>query len=109
MTWIQLFNLKIIDSKLTIKNFITKIFVMEQLIKRLSKKAVVLSGQSKKELERTCWMIVHEHKHGVMPTEYDIREIDEELYLEVLKTARDMAQVMKRDAFYLLKMTIWRF
>ena len=52
---------------------------MEQLIERLSKKAVVLSGQSKKELERTCWMIVHEHKHGVMPTEYDIREIDEEL------------------------------
>ena len=64
---------------------------MEQLIERLSKKAFVLSGQSKKELERTCWMIVHEHKHGVMPTEYDIREIDEELYLEVLKTARDMA------------------
>ena len=36
-------------------------------------------------------MIVHEHKHGVMPTEYDIREIDEELYLDVLKKARDMA------------------
>ena len=64
---------------------------MEQLIERLSKKALVLSGQSKKELERTCWMIVNEHKHGVMPTEYDIREIDEALYLEVLKTARDMA------------------
>ena len=81
---------------------------MEQLIERLSKKAITLSGQSKKELERTCWMIVHEHKHGVMPTEYDIREIDEELYLEVLKTARDMTYVKKRDAFYLLKMTIWR-
>ena len=64
---------------------------MDQLIKKLSKKAIYLSGKSKKELERTCWMIVHEHKHGVMPTEYDIREIDEELYLEVLKTARDMA------------------
>ena len=63
---------------------------MEQLIVRLSKKAVDLSGESKKELERTCWMIVHEHKHGVMPTEYDIREIDEKLYLEVLKKARDM-------------------
>jgi len=64
---------------------------MEKLIEKLSEKAVVLSGQSKQELERACWMIVHEHKHGVMPTEYDIREIDEELYLEVLKTARDMA------------------
>ena len=63
---------------------------MEQLIERLSKKAVILSGQSKKELERTCWMIVHEYKHGVMPTEYDIREIDEELYLDVLRIAKEM-------------------
>ena len=63
---------------------------MDSLIKKLSKKAIDLSGKSKKELERTCWMIVHEHKHGVMPVEYDVREIDEELYLEVLKIARDM-------------------
>ena len=63
---------------------------MKKTIKELATKAIDLSGQSKKELERTCWMIVHEHKHGVMPTEYDIREIDEELYLEVLKRARDM-------------------
>ena len=60
---------------------------MDSLIKKLSKKAIDLSGKSKKELERTCWMIVHEYKHGAMPTEYDIREIDEELYLEVLKIA----------------------
>ena len=64
---------------------------MDKLTKILASKAIELSGKSKKELERTCWMIVHEHKHGVMPTEYDIRDIDEELYLEVLKTARDMA------------------
>ena len=64
---------------------------MEQLIQKLAKKAIELAGKSKKELERTSWMIVHEHKHGVMPTEYDIREIDEELYLKVLKTARDIA------------------
>ena len=63
---------------------------MDQLIERLSKKAVILSGQSKKELERTCWMIVHEYKHGSMPTEYDIREIDEALYLEVLKIAKEI-------------------
>ena len=62
---------------------------MKQLIERLSKRAIVLSGQSKKELERTCWMIVHEYKHGAMPTEYDIREIDEELYLEVLRIAKE--------------------
>ena len=63
---------------------------MDSLIKQLSKKAIDLSGKSKKELERTCWMIVHEHKHGVMPTEYDIREIEEELYLDVLRAAKEM-------------------
>ena len=63
---------------------------MNLLIQKLSRKALNLSGKSKKELERTCWMIVHEHKHGVMPTEYDIREIDEELYLEVLRTAKEI-------------------
>tara|TARA_B100000700_G_scaffold14443_1_gene14289 strand:- start:221 stop:415 length:195 start_codon:yes stop_codon:yes gene_type:complete len=63
---------------------------MEQLIQKLAEKAIQLSGKSKKELERTCWMIVHEHKHGVVPTEYDIREIDEELYLEVLSSAKKM-------------------
>ncbi len=61
---------------------------MDELIQKLSKKAIDLSGKSKKELERTCWMIVHEFKHGAMPTEYDIREIDEELYLEVLRIAK---------------------
>lgn len=34
--------------------------------------------------ERNCWMAVHCHIHGVPPSEYDIREIDEDLYLAVL-------------------------
>jgi len=38
---------------------------------------------SKEEIEKFCWMAVHEHKHGVLPSEYDIREIDEDLYLEL--------------------------
>ena len=63
---------------------------MDPLLKKLSKKAIDLSGMSTKDLERACWMTVHEHKHGVMPTEYDIREIDEELYLKVLRTAKEM-------------------
>ena len=63
---------------------------MKPLILELSKKAFEICGKSSNELERTCWMVVHEHKHGSMPTEYDIREIDEELYLEVLRTVRDM-------------------
>ena len=63
---------------------------MEKLIQKLAKKAIELSNNSRKELERTSWVIVHEYKHGAMPTEYDIREIDEELYLKVLRTSKDM-------------------
>ena len=37
------------------------------------------------EIEKFCWMAVHEYKHGVLPSEYDIREIDEDLYLQLLK------------------------
>ena len=72
---------------------------MDSLIKELSEKAIDLSGKSKKELERTCWMIVHEYKHGSMPTEYDIREIDEELYLEVLRTAKEIIYEKKEGYF----------
>ena len=63
---------------------------MDSSIEKLAIKGIKLSGKSNKELERACWMIVHEYKHGVMPTEYDIREIDESLYLKVLKVAKEM-------------------
>jgi hypothetical protein len=32
---------------------------------------------------------VHQHAHGVLPSEYDIREIDEDLYLKVLGLRRE--------------------
>jgi hypothetical protein len=38
--------------------------------------------------ERNCWLAVHQHVHGVLPSEYDIREIDEDLYLAVLAYRR---------------------
>jgi len=57
----------------------------ESLIKSLIKKVKGYSRVSKEEVEKFCWMAVHEHKHGVLPSEYDIREIDEELYLKLLK------------------------
>ena len=57
----------------------------EPLIKSLIKKAKEYPRFSKEEKEKFCWMAVHEHKHGVLPSEYDIREIDEELYLELLQ------------------------
>lgn len=38
--------------------------------------------------ERNCWMAVHEHIHGQPPSEYDIREVPEDLYLAVLQYRR---------------------
>lgn len=60
----------------------------QQLVETLVQRGLELAASAGGELERSCWMVVHEHHHGVKPTEYDIREIDEQLYLEVLKLAR---------------------
>ena len=57
----------------------------ESLIKSLIKKVKGYPRFSKEEIEKFCWMAVHEYKHGVLPSEYDIREIDEDLYLELLQ------------------------
>ena len=55
-----------------------------QLVKKLTERAMEVSNGTFNELEKSCWMVVHEHIHGVFPSEYDIREIDEVLYLSVL-------------------------
>ena len=60
----------------------------ESLIKSLIKKVKKYPRFSKKEIEKFCWMAAHEHKHGVLPSEYDIREIDEDLYLKLLQKVR---------------------
>ena len=65
----------------------------ESLIKSLIKKVKEYPRFSNKEIEKFCWMAVHEHKHGVLPSEYDIREIDEDLYLELL-------QEIKLNSYY---------
>jgi len=57
----------------------------ESLIKALVKKVKEYPQFSNGEIQKFCWMAVHEHKHGVLPSEYDIREIDEGLYLELLQ------------------------
>ena len=41
--------------------------------------------------ERNCWMAVHRHVHGELPSEYDIREVPEDLYLAVLHARRALA------------------
>ena len=57
----------------------------ESLIKSLSVKVREYPRFSEGEIEKFCWMAVHEYKHGVLPSEYDIREIDEDLYLQLLR------------------------
>ena len=57
----------------------------ESLIKSLIKIVQEYPRFSKEEIEKFCWMAVHEYKHGVLPSEYDIREIDEGLYLQILR------------------------
>ncbi|WP_392349987.1 hypothetical protein [Parasynechococcus sp.] len=58
------------------------------VVAALVEKSLGLLATARGELERCCWMVVHEHHHGVRPSEYDIREIDEALYLAVLEEAR---------------------
>ena len=57
----------------------------ESLIKSLINKVKKYPRFSKEEIEKFCLIAVHEHKHGVLPSEYDIREIDEDLYLKLLR------------------------
>jgi len=47
---------------------------------------------SQADPQRNCWLAVHQHVHGVLPSEYDIREIDEVLYLAVLERRRHLDQ-----------------
>ena len=58
------------------------------LVKELTKQSNVLSKEKGIEIEKAVWIIVHEHINGFRPVEYDIREIDEDLYLSVLKNAK---------------------
>ena len=57
----------------------------DSLIEILSSKIKNYPQFSYNEIERFCWMAAHEHKHGVLPSEYDIREIDEDLYLQLVR------------------------
>ena len=56
-------------------------------IRKLSLK-VLTNLKNFNEIERDCWMIVHEHCNGSKPVEYDIRGVDESLYLAFLKSVK---------------------
>jgi hypothetical protein len=64
--------------------------VSEALVLRLARESRDFEGTSK-DPERNCWLVVHRHAHGVLPSEYDIRDVPEDLYLEVLARRRELS------------------
>jgi len=59
------------------------------LIERLATESKVFDP-SGADQERRCWMILHRHVHGMLPSEYDVRDVPEELYLAVLAARRSL-------------------
>ncbi len=59
----------------------------QHLLERLATESREFDATGK-DPERNCWLAVHRHVHGVLPSEYDIREVPEELYLAVLAERR---------------------
>lgn len=59
------------------------------LVERLAQESFDFDGTSR-DPERNCWLVVHRHAHGVLPSEYDIREVPEDLYLSVLARRRSL-------------------
>ena len=57
-------------------------------INSLVDKVISISNNKSSEVDRLTWMVVHEYRHGTMPSEYDIKDIDEDLYLAVLKKVK---------------------
>ena len=62
----------------------------DQLVLDLAQQSFAFDATTR-DPERNCWLVVHRHVHGVLPSEYDIRQIPEDLYLEVLKQRRSLA------------------
>ncbi len=56
----------------------------KKIVKDLALQVIEKCKDRNDEIEMHTWMVVHEFRHGVLPVEYDIREIDETLYLNVL-------------------------
>jgi hypothetical protein len=60
------------------------------LVNQLADESFAFDATSR-DAERNCWLVVHRHAHGVLPSEYDIREVPEALYLAVLARRRELS------------------
>ena len=64
----------------------------DHLKEHLALEAIEMNGFDANDIEKYCWMTVHKFRHGQLPVEYDIRDIDEILYLNVLSNAREILE-----------------
>tara|TARA_Y100001968_G_C18733130_1_gene425461 strand:- start:168 stop:395 length:228 start_codon:yes stop_codon:yes gene_type:complete len=64
----------------------------QKIIEMLALKVVNKLKTKRTEIERQCWLEIHEHLHGMQPSEYDIREIDEELFNLVLSESKKLIE-----------------
>ena len=62
----------------------------QELLKQLASEVAQMENKQA-DLERNCWLVAHHHCNGMYPSEYDIREIDEDLYLALLAHCRTAA------------------
>ena len=76
---------QLLKSDNNIKSFIKIIDGQGLISSKNISTGTIIKGISNNDFEKVCWMVVHEHLHGFMPVEYDIREIEETLYLLLLK------------------------
>jgi hypothetical protein len=61
----------------------------DELVNRLAEESRLFDATAR-DPERNCWLVVHRHAHGVLPSEYDIRDVPEDLYLAVLARRKEL-------------------
>jgi hypothetical protein len=61
----------------------------DELVSRLAEESRLFDATAT-DPERNCWLVVHRHAHGVLPSEYDIRDVPEDLYLAVLARRKQL-------------------
>tara|TARA_Y100001968_G_scaffold302559_1_gene315969 strand:+ start:4919 stop:5128 length:210 start_codon:yes stop_codon:yes gene_type:complete len=62
----------------------------QNIIDELARKAIESASPLSNDLERFCWIILHEYIHGFRPSEYDIRDVEEDQYLVILQRAKEL-------------------
>ena len=62
----------------------------DELVNQLAEESRLFDATAR-DPERNCWLVVHRHAHRVLPSEYDIRDVPEDLYLAVLARRKQLS------------------